>query len=119
LTQHSPIFFNARAGVHLRKRDYEQTIADYDQALRIDPEFVLARYNRGWSFSISGDLDRAIAEDDEVIRLDPGAYLAFMARGAAHYFNKAYWQAIEDYTQAIRLRPENHRRTGTALALIA
>jgi tetratricopeptide (TPR) repeat protein len=52
-------------------RDYDRAIADYSQAIRLDPKYAVAYINRGISYEAKGDNDRAIADYDQAIRLDP------------------------------------------------
>ena len=53
------------------KGDYDRAIADYDEAIRLDPRYAVAYYNRGVAYCDKGDYDRAIADYNEAIRLDP------------------------------------------------
>jgi tetratricopeptide (TPR) repeat protein len=46
-------------------------MADYSQAIRLDPNYALAYFNRGYTYYYKGDYDRAIADYNQVIRLDP------------------------------------------------
>ena len=46
------------------KRDYDRALADYDQALKLDPKYALAHLNRGLLWHAASDYDRAIADFD-------------------------------------------------------
>ena len=48
-------------------------MADYDAAIKLDPEYPLAFNNRGAAFRDRGDYDRAIADYSEAIKLAPTA----------------------------------------------
>ena len=65
------------------KGDYDRAIADYDQALRLDPKHEDAYVNRGAAWSDKGDLDRAIADYTEAIRLDRANAYSLYGRGVA------------------------------------
>jgi tetratricopeptide (TPR) repeat protein len=54
----------------LAKRDYERTIADCTQAIRLDPDAYHYR-KRGRAYEEMKDYDKAIADFGEAIRLDP------------------------------------------------
>jgi len=58
-------------------------IADYSEAIRLDPKNAVAYGNRGMAYYGNSDLDRAIADFDEAIRLDPKDATAYNNRGAA------------------------------------
>jgi tetratricopeptide (TPR) repeat protein len=46
-----------------RQGDYARAIADYDEAIRLDPKNFGAYYRRG-AYANKGELDRAIADSD-------------------------------------------------------
>ena len=67
-----------KAGEHLKAGDellaqgqLEEAIAEYDEAIRLDPQFALAYNNRGFANTKLGQYARAIQDYDEAIRLDP------------------------------------------------
>ena len=60
------------AALYGNKGDQDRAIADYDQAIRLDPGLAHAYANRGSAYTDKMDYDRAIADLDQAIRLDPG-----------------------------------------------
>jgi hypothetical protein len=60
--------FHSRGVEWIGKGDYDRAIADYDEAIRLDPQDPLAYYNRGVAWHGKHDYDRAIADYDEAIR---------------------------------------------------
>jgi tetratricopeptide (TPR) repeat protein len=89
-----------------RKAVYDRAIADYTQALRLDPNIALAYNNRGMAYAGKGDYDRAIADYTQALRLDPNIALAHNNRGMAYADKGDYDWAIADYTQALRIDPD-------------
>ena len=66
------IAYNARGNCLHGKGDNDRAIADYTEAIRLDPKYANAYNNRGVSLQADkGDYDRAIADYNEAIRLDP------------------------------------------------
>jgi tetratricopeptide (TPR) repeat protein len=65
------IAYNNRGFVWHDKGDLDRAIADYSEAIRLDPKQANAYRNRGNALREKGDLDRAIADLNEAIRLDP------------------------------------------------
>ena len=63
------------------KGDYDQAIADCSEAIRLDPQYVLAWWNRGECWRVKGNYKQAIADFAEVIRIDPSYYPAYWTRG--------------------------------------
>ena len=87
--------------------DYDRAIADFDEAIRLDPKSSIAFINRGDTYTNKGDNDRAIADYNEAIRLDPKSVLALSARGVAYAKKGDYDRAIADFNRAIRLDPKS------------
>src|SRR6266480_2481731 len=88
------------------KGDYDRAIQDYDQAIRLKPDYFQAFNSRGVAYREKGDYDRAIQDYDQVIRLKPDHFRAFNNRGNAYEHKADYDRAIQDYDQAIRLKPD-------------
>jgi tetratricopeptide (TPR) repeat protein len=56
------LVFNNRANGYLKKGDDDRAVADYDQALKLDPNYALAYNNRGNAYFRKKNYDRAIAD---------------------------------------------------------
>ena len=54
-----------------RTDDLVGTIADYDEAIRLNPAYVDVYNNRGLARKKQGDVDGALADYDQAIRLNP------------------------------------------------
>ena len=63
------------------KGEYDKAIADYNQALTINPNYAYAYVNRGDAWNEKGEYDKAIADYNEAIRLDPNFASAYCNRG--------------------------------------
>ncbi len=87
--------------------DNDRAIADFNQAIQLDPKNALAFRSRGDAYTTKGDNDRAIADYNEAIRLDPKSALVFIDRGDAYTTKGDNDRAIADYNEAIRLDPKN------------
>jgi tetratricopeptide (TPR) repeat protein len=87
--------------------DLDGAIADYTEAIRLDPGNALAFNNRGSARNQKGDLDGAIADCNEALRLDPQLALALINRGTARMYKGDLDGAIADCNEAIRLDPKN------------
>jgi tetratricopeptide (TPR) repeat protein len=88
-----------------KKAVYGRAIADFTQAIRLDPNNANAYTERGAAYADKGDSDRAIADFTQSIRLDPNDAVAYSNRGTAYDDKREHDRAIADYTQAIRLDP--------------
>jgi tetratricopeptide (TPR) repeat protein len=86
--------------------DLEGQIADYSEAIRLNPEYSGAFNNRGNARFAKGDWKGAIADYDEALRLDPQDAQAFYNRGNVRYTKGDRKGAIADYDEALRLDPQ-------------
>jgi len=85
---HQAIAYNLRGGAWLIKRDLDRAIADFDQAIRLNPEYAAAYYSRGTARDQKGDSDGAIADFDRAIGLDGTLAEACNNRGSVRLFWK-------------------------------
>jgi tetratricopeptide (TPR) repeat protein len=96
-----------RATAYHDKGDYDQAIADYDEAIRLDPSDAEVFNSRGVAHHHKGDYDQAIADYSEAIRLDPKNAMALRNRGLVYHDDKGDLdRAIRDFDQAIRINPK-------------
>lgn len=98
-----------------KKGDYVKAIADYTEAIRLDPKLALAYYSRGLTSVKKADYDKAITDFTEVIRLDPKYSIAYYARGSCYTKKREYDKAIADFTEAILLNPKDSNAYGKPL----
>src|SRR5687768_10113617 len=123
-TQNLAIIHSNRGIAHGKASDFERAIADFDAAIRINPNHARAYFNRGNAQLAQRDLDGAVRSFDQAIRLDPKNAASFLGRGSAHAAKADDARAVADYDQAIRLdgnlgaayfhRGLAHRRLGAA-----
>ena len=62
------------------KKGYEKAIADYNEAIGLDPKNALAYNNRGSAWRKKKEYDKAIADYNEATRLDPKYARAYNSR---------------------------------------
>ena len=86
--------------------EYDRAIADYNDAIRLDPKYAFAYNGRGNAYNGKGEYDRAIADYSEAIQLDPNDRLPYNNRGNAYKDTGEFDRAIADYNDAIRLDPK-------------
>ena len=103
------VAFSNRALAYRKKMQWDKALADFDEAIRLNPGFVYAFNNRGNVYYFKGQFDRAIADFDEAIRLGPDFAEAFGNRGNVYRKINQFDRAIEDYNEAIYRNPHDAR----------
>ncbi len=89
------------------KGDLDGAIADFNQALKLDPNFVRALGNRGNAQKDKGDLDGALADFSRIIELDPKSAHAYAGRAEVKRNKGDLDGAIADFNRAIELDPKD------------
>ena len=85
---------------------YAEAIADYDKAIKLNPDLAVVYNNRG---NAKFELDQhaeAIADYDKAIKLNPDLAEAYNNRGAAKATSGQHAEAIADCDKAIELNPD-------------
>lgn len=90
----------------MKRGDYDRAIADYDQAIRLNPKYGRAFNNRGNAYQSKGDYDHALADYNQSIQIDPNQAYPYNGRANAYAAKQDYAHALADYAQAIRLSPQ-------------
>lgn len=98
-------FYNRALG-YGKKGDYDRAIQDYDETLRLNPNYVAALNNRGNAYLDKKEYNRAIEDYDRASGLDPNYALAFYNRARAYSAKKDDERALQDYEMAIRINPK-------------
>jgi tetratricopeptide (TPR) repeat protein len=61
----------SRGVAYKDKGEHDKAVADYTQALRLDPNYAAAYINRGIAYSYKEDYARARADWEKALQLDP------------------------------------------------
>jgi Flp pilus assembly protein TadD len=84
----------------LQARQYDQAIASFSEAIRLDAKIPQAYNNRGIAYCQKGDFDRAIDDFSRVIALDPKNGKAYNNRAVAYLQKGQLDQARRDVEKA-------------------
>ena len=81
-----------------------QSIAEFTEALKLNPKSAFAYYWRGLVSYQNNDYEKAISDSTQAIALDPKYAEALCVRAAAYNGKGSYQLAIADCNQALTLR---------------
>ena len=82
-----------------------KAIADFNEAIVLDPKSADAYCQRGRMWSKKREYDKAIADFDKSLRINPKDSSAYSERGFAWKNKGEYERAIADYKEALRVDP--------------
>jgi TolB-like protein len=103
-----PWAHNGLAHVHLFKRRFDDSLAEFELALRLNPNFALAQGYYGLSLSYSGRWQEADEAARRALRLSPRDPFSAVYMGVA-----SYAQFLgRNYEEAMRLAREGIRQRG-------
>jgi len=94
-----------RGRAYIAKGSYDLAIADFTEALKNEPAYLMALRNRGNAYQLKQDYDRAIADYTEAIWLAPRDVTLYQDRAHTYEAKADYAKAVEDYSEAIRISP--------------
>ena len=85
--------------------EYEEALADYDEAIRLKPNYAETYYNRGLTNTLLGKHQDSLTDYNEAIRLKPDYVEAYINRGPTNLILGEYAEALVDLNEVIRLQP--------------
>ena len=107
------------AGEQLQDQEHwEEAIAEYDEAIRLNPQNADAYSNRGFAYFKLDQFEQAIQDYGEAIRLDPRNPMLYATRAVTYRFIDKNDEAIADLEKVISLT-DDPEQAETAKGLIA
>jgi tetratricopeptide (TPR) repeat protein len=118
LEPQSRIFLNLGQALANQGR-FNEAIAQYSAALRIQPDFYRAHLNLGAALAAQGRMDAAMAQYSEALRIQPDSPEPHNNLGNALKRQGRIDAAMAEYAEALRIKPhypEAHNNLGASLA---
>src|SRR3954468_14541336 len=94
-----------RGRAYSAKREFDRAIADYNEAISLEPEIAQPYLSRGIAYQAQHEFDQAIADYEQALRINPNSAAAYNNRGNVYRDKGDLDRAIADYDQAIKLNP--------------
>jgi eukaryotic-like serine/threonine-protein kinase len=101
--------YEARGLARERGDDLAGALADYGQALALEPGSSRLHTERGWAYLRAGAVPLALDDFDEAVRLDRTNADAYAGRGSARAKLGKYRQAVADAAEALQKGPRTFR----------
>jgi tetratricopeptide (TPR) repeat protein len=104
--------FNSRGVAYFELKEYANAQLDYDQAIKLRPDFYRPYYNRALLQTAKNNLPAALADYSTAIRLAPDTARAttseiYLNRGQLFAVQDQARAALTDFDHAIDLAPAN------------
>ncbi|CCD91994.1 conserved hypothetical protein [Bradyrhizobium sp. ORS 375] len=80
-------------------------MADYERAIRLDPNNPALFRERGLALQQKGELDEALVDLDRAVRMSFADPELYCDRGAIWLAKGRYDRALADFNQALKLNP--------------
>ena len=104
--------FNTRGVAYFELKEYNNALLDYEQALKVLPDFYSPYYNRALLKTTQGDIQGALNDYSQAIRLAPDTAKsatseAYLNRGQLFALQEQIQPALTDFDQSVKLNPRN------------
>ncbi len=101
----SYLAYNNRGRIYERRKEWDLAMADYKQAIRINPNYAKTHKNIGMIYERKGDIPSAIAAYSKAIEVKPNYSAAYNNRALLYIKSGKMDLALADYNSAISADP--------------
>ena len=105
VTENNYLAHNSLGNALLKQGQADEAIREYQEAIRLKPDYAGAHNNLGTTLYQKGQIDEAVRQFQEAIRLKPDEAEAHFNLGAAFGMRGQADEAIREYEEVIRLKP--------------
>ncbi len=92
---------------HSKVENYEQSVEDFTNVIRLDPHMAIAYAQRGFSYLKLNKLDLSLKDCNKALSIDPNLIAAYNCRGNVYIQMEKYDLALKDFDTALSLNPND------------
>jgi tetratricopeptide (TPR) repeat protein len=93
--------YSMRALAYSLQQKFDLAMADYDMAIKLDPNSSVAHNNRAWTLWRSGDIQKGLADAERSLALEPNSPHALDTRAHILQSMGHHSRALQDYERAM------------------
>ncbi len=97
--------FNVRGVAHFELKDYPSALLDYDQAIKLHPNWYQPYFNRARLRVEQSDWESALKDFSEAVSRQPDSSEVYASRGMVLYQLGRLPEAGHDFDKALQLKP--------------
>lgn len=105
LESDNPLSYFLIAFVYSQMNQYELSLSNYDKALKLSPNWIMALNNKGGVLESLNKFEEAIIYYDKAIELDSNESGGYFSKGSALDGLSRYKEAIIYYDKALEINP--------------
>ncbi|MFH1073525.1 MAG: DUF2723 domain-containing protein [Candidatus Firestonebacteria bacterium] len=105
-TLRSPEIFNNLGVAYFRKGLYDQSLAAYEEAVKLDPNYFKSYFNIGVSYNAKGDIKKALEYFEKTFSKSPAYVDAYYGAANCYFFRKDFENAFKIYLKTTEINPE-------------
>lgn len=91
----------------LAREDVRAALVEFQQAVKLDPQYALAHSRLGQAYKRAGELSKAADSLQTAVRLDPFHFDSFFSLGDVYTLLNQVAYAVQAYVQCVKLKPQD------------
>ena len=99
--------YRGQGDFDLSKGENDKAIADYTEAIRLNPNDAGSLYGRAYAHASKHEIQKTIEDCTKALAIDSGKVEAYQLRAGAYWSKGSFPKALGDFEKAISLEPSN------------